>query len=566
MSNGTTVVLQDHIQIEVDGAQLSDAVARRLHRMEIDLSLAMPSQTILDFHDPDNQLIDGTTFEVGKALTIKLKNRDSSARLTQVFRGEIIGLQPEFDFQENRLIVIAYDKSHRLTRGTKSRTFMQQTDSTIIRRIAEEAGLTAEITATNVQNEFLYQDNVSDYDFIRHLAHRNNLMVYCEDDKLLVKPPMSDGSAPTITYGRELMYFRPRANSAEPVTKVTGQWWDMKNKRQIVTQANTGAIAHGDIPAGKDLVPSKLNISPEKVVVSAEIRVPDMAVPIAKSEFVRNQSETVVAEGRMMGDMRIKPNTLIKIDKLGTRFSGNYLVTGAKHIYGDGSGYEVEFTVEGMSPKTLHSLISGEEASQQTWPGVYPAIVTNVKDPEYLGRVKVKFPWLSDQLETDWVRIATDAGLSRGMLSLPETSDEVLVAFEQGLFSFPYIVGGLWNGRDKPPVNDYYGEDGKIAKRLWQSRTGHSILLHETSQESNITITEAKEGYILKLDGQNQKLEFSDGDSNKIVIDLRNRNLTIETVNDMVIKGKNIDITATDNFTVTAARQVKVSASMVKIN
>src|SRR3972149_536693 len=84
--------------------------------------------------------------------------------------------------------------------------------------------------------------------------------------------------------------------------------------------------------------------------------------------------------------------------------------------------------------------------------GVVPGIVTNNQDPDGLGRVKIKFPWLSDDNETDWVRIATlMAGGQRGGFFLPEVGDEVLVAFEHGDINHPYVIGALWNGVDKPP-------------------------------------------------------------------------------------------------------------------
>ena len=84
--------------------------------------------------------------------------------------------------------------------------------------------------------------------------------------------------------------------------------------------------------------------------------------------------------------------------------------------------------------------------------GMVIGIVTNNQDPDKLGRVKVRFPWLSDEDESQWARMLTPmAGDNRGMYFIPEVDDEVLVAFEQGDMRFPYILGALWNGEDKPP-------------------------------------------------------------------------------------------------------------------
>ncbi len=118
--------------------------------------------------------------------------------------------------------------------------------------------------------------------------------------------------------------------------------------------------------------------------------------------------------------------------------------------------------------------------------GVMIGLVTNNQDSAGLGRVKVKFPWLSDQEESDWARIALPmAGGDRGFYFLPEIGDEVLVAFEHGNPSYPYIVGALWNGQDKPPTNN---DDGKNDLRLIKSRSGHQIQLNDKAGQETIEI------------------------------------------------------------------------------
>lgn len=118
--------------------------------------------------------------------------------------------------------------------------------------------------------------------------------------------------------------------------------------------------------------------------------------------------------------------------------------------------------------------------------GVVIGIVTNNRDPKKLGRVKVKFPWLSDKDESNWARIATlMAGNRQGTYFLPEVNDEVLVAFERGDVHFPYILGALWNGKDKPPTPN---DDGKNNVRVIQSRSGHRICLNDENGKEKIEI------------------------------------------------------------------------------
>lgn len=147
--------------------------------------------------------------------------------------------------------------------------------------------------------------------------------------------------------------------------------------------------------------------------------------------------------------------------------------------------------------------------------GVVTGIVTDNKDPEKMGRVKVKLPWLAEDAESNWARITNPmAGNDRGLFYLPEVDDEVLVAFEHGDLRFPYVLGALWNGKDNPPETN---EDGKNNKRLIKSRSGMTILLNDTSGSETIEIADK--------DGQN-----------KIVVDMANKKLTFTSNGDIEVK------------------------------
>jgi uncharacterized protein involved in type VI secretion and phage assembly len=154
--------------------------------------------------------------------------------------------------------------------------------------------------------------------------------------------------------------------------------------------------------------------------------------------------------------------------------------------------------------------------------GVVIGLVTNNKDPEKMGRVKLKFPWLSDTDESDWARMAVPmAGNDRGFFFLPEVDDEVLVAFEQGNSRFPYVLGVLWNGKDKPPLKN---EDGKNNLRVIKSRSGHIIRLND--EEGNETIE------IVDKSGKNQ-----------IVIDTTKNAITLTSDKDITLSASKGTIT-----------------------
>jgi uncharacterized protein involved in type VI secretion and phage assembly len=181
--------------------------------------------------------------------------------------------------------------------------------------------------------------------------------------------------------------------------------------------------------------------------------------------------------------------------------------------------------------------------------GVVIGVVTNNQDPDSLGRVKVKFPWLSDQDESSWARVAAPmAGKERGLYFLPEVDDEVLVAFEHGMMEYPYIIGALWNGKDKPPETN---SDGKNNKRTITSRSGMIIRLDDT-------------------DGS-EKIEISNADGkNSIVIDVAKQKITIAADADISIEskqgkvkiaGKGIELSSQDGVKIEAKTSMDLKAS-----
>jgi uncharacterized protein involved in type VI secretion and phage assembly len=146
--------------------------------------------------------------------------------------------------------------------------------------------------------------------------------------------------------------------------------------------------------------------------------------------------------------------------------------------------------------------------------GVVVGLVTNVNDPNKSGNVKVHFPWLDDQHESDWIRIATTmSGNGRGTFFMPEVNDEVLVAFEHGDARFPYIVGFLWNGKDAPPETN-------VNKRTIKSKKGHTVVLDDGDDSEKITV-QSSSGHQVVLDdtGAGKTITIQTAGSLAVVLD-----------------------------------------------
>lgn len=214
-----------------------------------------------------------------------------------------------------------------------------------------------------------------------------------------------------------------------------------------------------------------------------------------------------------------------------------------------------------MSANLLHKILLSNAADARVF-GVAVGLVTNNQDPDGMARVKLKFPWLSDDDESYWARMAVPmAGNNRGVYFLPEVGDEVLVAFEHGSVDFPYVLGALWNGKDQPPESN---SDGNNDTRTIRSRSGHILRLSDKDGDEKIEIID-KSG------------------NNKITLKTSDNTLSIEADSDITIHSKtgkikllaqgveitsqaDIKLQASSELDATAGSEMTLKGAMVNIN
>ena len=209
----------------------------------------------------------------------------------------------------------------------------------------------------------------------------------------------------------------------------------------------------------------------------------------------------------------------------------------------------------------LRALLTPQARNDRFY-GVVVGIVTNNQDPDNMHRVKVRFPWLSNDVESNWARVAAPmAGKGRGAYFLPEVDDEVLVAFEHGQVDHPFVVGCLWNGKDGAPESN---ADGENNHRTLRSRSGHVLRFNDKSGNETIEIID-KTG------------------NNKITIDSAKNTITIEAQSDITIKsttGKltmqangiemksqmGVSVEAAQNMDLKANAIITVKGAMIRLN
>jgi len=192
--------------------------------------------------------------------------------------------------------------------------------------------------------------------------------------------------------------------------------------------------------------------------------------------------------------------------------------------------------------------------------GVAVALVTQNKDEDGLCRVKVRYPWHEKPRESYWARIAVPmAGNGRGTVMIPEVGDEVLVAFEREDLRFPYVLGALWNGSDKPPLAN---DDGKNDKRIVKSRKHHYLLFDDGSQ-GVVELAHENGGVVRFTDDE---IVLKDKQGNQLKIENKSGAITLQANGSLNIRAATITIEATGTLEIKASATLTVRGALVNIN
>lgn len=560
----TNEPLASQIFISVGGSPLQSADFQKVAEITVSQHTHLPGMFTIRLYDSAMKYLEGTQFNLTSEIEIKVPSDKGDVVL---IKGEITSVEPVFQEHEHvELIVRGYDKSHRLYRELKSKAFLNVKDSDIASQIASSAGLSAQAESTSTVYDHVYQHNESDLAFLMKRAWRIGYECFVDEGKLIFRKPVTSGGGTTLTWGKELISFFPRMTLAEQVDEVQVKGWDPAKKQAIVGQAQTGNLypSIGDSKNGaawaKKFGKGKFIVVDQPMVSQAE------ANTVAKARLDELSGAFILAEGVALRSPEIKAGKVIKLAGLGTRLSGNYLVTSANHVY-TAQGFRTLFTVRGARTGLLTEQMT-QQRPLTKWPGVVTAIVTNTNDPNKWGRVKVKFPWMTEDAESDWARvIGQGGGPQAGYFVVPQVNDEVIVAFEHGDFSRPFVLGGVWNGKDAvPPDPASVGAGEMPLVRTWTSPTGHRITTWDQPSKSLVHII-TKEGHKILLDDTNKKIEITTQGGHKVIMDDNASKITIQSTGQMEVKsGSSMKIEAGATMDIKASGPITIKGATVSIN
>ena len=540
------------ITITVDGAAIQQEYRDLLTEVRVRDTLALPDAAMIRITDPKGENIDAMMklFGIGKEVEIKVSAIGDRAT-KQIFKGEIVAIEPDFGQAGVNLAIRALDKGHRLQRQRKVRTFQQMSASDIVNKLARENGLRAQVDSTNVVFEFFQQSAETDWDLIARLARTHGHRFYIDADKLcFTKPGAGAGSPVTLRWQDDLISFRPRVSGVQQVQTINLRGWDPKAKANLSgTASGATTVSQPGIQRSKV---SSDSLGGTTVIVERPVANSGEATAVAKSALSGRAEAFAEAEGVAFGNPAIQAGCKVKIEGVGTSLGGTYLVSSSTHSYRGEKGYQTSFQISGMSDRGLLDLFHPPE--RHDWSrDLVIGLVTNNNDPDQMGRIRVKYPSLSDSEESAWARVASvSAGNGRGLMMLPQVNEEVIIGFEQGDTRRPIVLGSLFNGKDKPGTDLLQNRDGSFALLSNEKAHIHTKKDLEIKSDQKMTV-EVKQDQNFKVQG-NMNHETT-GNSK-----LKAQQYTVEAGTTLSVKGVSVTVEASAALTLKGAT-VDVQAS-----
>ncbi|MBX3030699.1 MAG: VgrG-related protein [Chloroflexi bacterium] len=562
--------------VEIDGSPLDPVLEPQLEAVVVDDHLHLPAMFVLVFRDLTRTILAEAKITIGARIVITGTSLGES-RPRPLVTGEVTALEAEYDALGSRAIVRGYDPSHRFHRGTRTETYINVTDSDIVRTVATRAGVEiGTIDASSTTHDHVSQANVSDWEFLKARARATGFQLTMLDGKLQFRKPAPASEAPGVSgfestdtlqmvMGQDLLEFRPRITSSEQVAEVEVRSWDVQAK-QPITAVEASAASSAQLPTRPEELAGRfgggrLMVGDEPLSSGSSVG----AAAVALAEQVG--TAFAEADGVARGTPTLRAGTPFSVSVVGPDFEGGYVATTTRHVF-DRDGYRTEFTVSGQQDRSLLGLVEPggrSGAGPGAMSGVTPGIVSDIDDPLGQGRVKVQLPLLSDQYVSDWARVCLPgAAKDRGLVMLPEVGDEVLVVFESGDVRRPYVLGGLWNGQDTPPLGSKLIENGMARRRGLVSRRNHRIICMDAADDDGIAILTGEGGMRLALDRTESRIHlFSDG---RIVIEA-DQDIEIRTKGSMTLDAqRQLTLKGASGVSISSSATVDIDGAMISLN
>jgi phage protein D len=575
---GTDVTPHVTPTITVGGAAIPDDMVQNLVQTVVDTHLHLPDMFEITLLDGDQSAIG--LFTIGAHVEI-FGGAPGDTSASSLIKGEVTAVEGDFRSPVIHTIVRGYEKAHRMQRVSHTRAFLNMKDSDIASQIAGAYNYDGtDISDSKVTHDHVAQIDQTDWDFLKYRAAELGFETGVAGGKFFFRKAsgssdgdggglmgavggalssLTGGAAPTLTFGDDLLYFRPRVTAGDLTSDVEVRVWDPMSASVVSSSSpvQSGTATLSKAPKPGEMAGQFKEDSPLSFLALPSINIPGLKLPslgsapsstarvvcdrpvetgsaaspaaegAAKGLAEHLGSTFAEAEGFTYGNPKIQAGQAVTIAGVPDEFAGQWVVTNALHSFIPAEGgYRTDFVVSGRHDRSMLGLASvgRTNGARPVINGFVCGVVTNNNDPKNKGRVKVAFPVYSNAFESDWARVVqVGLGADWGMLFTPEVHDEVLVGFEFGDIRRPYVLGGLINGNTTNDIMSNSikstGMSAKVVQRGLITPTGNRIVFDDDEMthgqpmpppsKSAITISDKDGKLAITLDKTSGSIQIS---------------------------------------------------------
>jgi phage protein D/phage baseplate assembly protein gpV len=431
------------VLVEAEGAALATDISQSLGEVRIQKRLSLPTLCELTFVDPPASLASAVWLTPGTALRVMIAGQPEP-----LFVGQVTAVEHCYEPAHGRAIrVRGYDLLHRLRKRQSVRAHVQVTTRDLAQELAADLGLVVKAAEPGPLWPRLIQHRQSDLELLQEVAERCGLYLALRGNVLHLLTLQGIGEIVPLALGESLLQARIEINADTVCQSVAAAGWDSSRIETHEGQASRARVGRA-VAAG--ITPARVGGSERRELVDEAAPGSDHATGLAQAELDSRVAREVTLWGIAEGDPRLQPGTPVEVTGVADTVAGRYVLSAVTHTIDARKGFisEISSSPPAQRPRSRSSAAT-------------PGVVTQIDDPEKLGRVRVSLPTYGN-VETDWMGVlSAGAGAGKGFMTLPDIGDHVLVLFAHEDPGQGVVLGGLYGVEEPPDV----GIDGGVVRR-----------------------------------------------------------------------------------------------------
>jgi hypothetical protein len=452
-----------------------------------------------------------------------------------------------------------------MTLGKQSRPWTKTKDSDAVSKLAKEYNLDTDIDTTEQEHPQIEQNQESDFEFMKKLATRNHFEFYVSPPRTLRfgKPRDKGDGIVTLRWGQSLLSFKPEANLAAQVSQVEVYGWNSDQKKAIVGKATAGGESGHD--------PRRQSGGERLAAAFGKQTVLQVRQPVFTEAEAKRRAEAILndhAKKFLTGDAEciglpdLLPDRNITLGNP-RRAVLEDLLHPADDAQIDTSGYKTRVKVKETRCEQSDRRTGAERGHARIW---RPCQRRGRRHRQ--GQQRRQWPGtrqgefsLAQRTDAEPLGTGRDADGRQGQGHLFHSGGRGRSArrVRARRSPVPYILGSLWNGKDKSAENN---GDGKNDIRQIKSRAGHKIIFNDGTK---------KLLQLLLSDGKTLKITedgilVDDGKGNSFEISSNGGSITVKASTEVKISAPKIALDASGTIDVKAGGTLTLKGSVVNIN